>query len=114
RTVAGSGAAIADPDLHAVRNDTNSGDVNDSFTSAQFFPDCASYYASAINVSWDLNRDGTPDTTGNAVSFAATNVDGPSTINIGLAAVHPLDGRSASATAAIVINNVPPAIDSLG
>ena len=39
-TPPGTGAPKIDPDLHDVVNDTNTGNVNDSFTSAQFFPDC--------------------------------------------------------------------------
>ena len=43
RTLSGTGAPEIDPDLHNVVNDTNTGNVNDSFTSAQFFPDCQAY-----------------------------------------------------------------------
>ena len=114
RTLSGTGAPQIDPDLHYVVNDTNTGDLNDSFTSAQFFPDCQAYYSAAVSVSWDLNRDGTPETGGNSVSFAATDVDGPAVVSILAFATHPFDGRSGSSPATITVNNVAPSIDSLG
>lgn len=111
-TLSNAGVPRRAGDLRDVRNGSDSGDMNDSITSVEFFSDCDDYYAALMEVDWDLDRDGLLDTAGDVVPFAA--VEGPEELSIPVQARHPIDGRSSVDLVRVTVKNVPPSIDSFG
>jgi hypothetical protein len=59
-----------------------------------------------VSLAWDLDNDGTYETTGPAV-FSAASLDGPTTRSVGVQATAP-DGATATSTALVTIRNVAP------
>jgi hypothetical protein len=101
-------------------------DFNDDLEGATFYHlnelgqrvhDCEGYYGAPISLSWDLDGDGSYETSGNSVSFSAATLDGPSTVSVGARAQHPIDPTplgTGFGTAIVHVRNVPPTITSLG
>ncbi len=118
KTLRGTGEVEAFPDLDDVRSDNTNSDttIGDTISSMEFFPDCDAYYNSPIGVAWDLNNDGTFETTGVNTEFPATNLDGPAVHVILARAQHPTDqtflGQSAPKPIRIEVRNVHPRIES--
>lgn len=112
-TLAGTGGTVAHDDLHDAANEVDGGNMNDAIDRAEFLSDCDAYYAAPIDVDWDLDRDGSYETSGGSADFAATDLDGPSTASIFMRARHPVDQRSSVALSIISITNVAPAITSV-
>jgi hypothetical protein len=86
--------------------------------------DCDGYYDAPISLGWDLNNDGSFETTGTSAPFSALNLDGPSTADVQARAQHPTDttefGTGIARPVSIQVRNVAPMIaaasvkDSLG
>jgi len=85
--------------------------------------DCDGYYGAPVGFAWDLDRNGTFETSGNSVTFSAADLDGPSTVKVDARAQHFKDTSprgTAFASGTVRVRNVPPAItqfavfDSLG
>ena len=105
RIFAGSGEPGSDDDL---------GSMEDVITSVEFMDDVASYYFGRPDVFWDVNLNGTFSTAGIIAAFAATELDGPSVVQVPVKAVHPVDGQAGYANTPVRVVNVAPAITQFG
>jgi hypothetical protein len=86
--------------------------------------DCDGYYGAAISLDWDLDDDGSFETSGTSVPFSAATLDGPTTASAQARAQHPNDpspfGTGDPVPVTVQVRNVAPAIasasvvDSLG
>lgn len=94
--------------------DDDLGGLEDDIMSAEFRDDVAAYYSGTPDVFWDTHLDGTFSTAGVIVSFPATELDGPSLVNVPVKAVHPVDGLAGYANAPVRVLNVPPTITQFG
>ena len=101
-------------DLANVSNDAGDDDMDSSITSVEFRPDCDAYYSATMGVEWDLDGNGSFETTGPDVDFSAATLDGPLTASVPMRAVHPTDLRAGNATATVGVTNVAPAITTVG
>ena len=113
RTLHGTGQAESDADLSNVSNDGNSASMGDQITSVEFMDDAGLYYSGRPDLYWDVHLDGSFGTVGNVATFPATELDGPSLVQVPVKAVHPVDGQAGYATAAVRVINVPPTITQL-
>jgi hypothetical protein len=109
-TLPGRGHVVEFPDLESIANDAFDDDMDSSITSVQFLPDCDAYYSAPLDLSWDLDRNGAPETPAADVTFSAAGLDGPTEIGVPLWATHPTDGRRGVAAAAVQVTNVAPTI----
>lgn len=120
RTLFGTGEPEKDADLGSVPNNSNSGSMDEELTSVQFFDNCATYYSTASELFWDLDRNGTYETVGPIADFQAVGLDGPGDVQVPVEALHPIDAISGYASATVHVTNVAPSIaqfellDSLG
>lgn len=105
RIFAGIGEPENDPDL---------GSMEDVITSVEFMDDVASYYSGRPDLYWDVNLNGTFSTAGIIATFPATELDGPSFVQVPVKAVHPVDGLAGYANAPVLVVNVAPAITEFG
>jgi|GEM_PF-2197621 len=85
---------------------------------------CESYYNKTINLSWDLDGNGSFEANGSPVTFSAASLDGPSTASARARGQHPTDtsslGSGDPVSFSVAVTNVPPQVgaasvmDSLG
>ena len=84
---------------------------------------CDTYYGGTVGLGWDLDNNGSYETTGNSATFRATTLDGPVAVTVGARAQHPTDtswfGEGAPISVPVNVRNVAPAVqaklvDSLG
>lgn len=61
----------------------------------------------SVEYSWDLDGDGTFETTGQTVNFSASGLDGPSTVTVTARATDP-GGLSGTDTLVVTVNNAAP------
>ena len=113
RTLAGEGFVRRDHDLGQIPNDSGTGFVEDTFTSVQFFtvpsvPDCDGYYNAPIALLWDLDLDGSRETSGEQAAFAAE--EGPAIVQVPVEAIQSVS--SGLSHVMVTIINVAPSIDS--
>jgi len=108
RILQGTGHVEQDPDLGQSFPDM-AGKVD----AVEFAPDCDAYYSRDVDLQWDLDRNGSYETTGNVVPFDATGLDGPDVLALPVQARHPFGGPTGQATALVSVRNVPPAIAPL-
>ena len=117
RTLYGAGAVVEEPDLDTVVNDDGDCCMDDELTSMQFFSNCDDYYSAIMDVSWDLDANGSFETFGNTVDFSASELDGPSLVSVFARAKHPLDstglGYGDPSIVAVLVENVAPSVDSI-
>ncbi|HEU5182443.1 MAG TPA: hypothetical protein VFW45_16780 [Candidatus Polarisedimenticolia bacterium] len=75
---------------------------------------CDNYYHATIGLGWDLDNNGSFETTGATAYFSATQLDGPDTRTVGARAQHPTDtsdlGIGTAFTFPVSVRNVPPVI----
>ncbi len=112
RTLSGTGRPERDADLFHVANNSGNASMDDELTSVEFFADCDDYYSSAMDVRWDLDLNGSFETTGFIVRFDAAALDGPDNISVPAMAQHPVDGLASFDTAVVRVINVAPVIGS--
>ncbi len=108
RILNGTGSLEEDPDLSQ-----NFPDMNGKVDAVDFLPNCDNYYATDFDLQWDLDRNGSFETTGNVVPFNAAGLDGPSVIDVPVQAQHPFGGLPGQTAARITIRNVAPALAPL-
>lgn len=126
RTLPGNGVVNREDDLDQVENDIGDAKMDDKVSSVQFdaiagyswpHPGCADYYSAPISVTWDLDGDGSFETSGAQAAFSAATLDGPSQASIHARAQHPTDptdlGYSDPLTVTVAIRNVPPIVTGL-
>ncbi len=116
KTLAGTGLVEEAGDLDAVTDDAGAGSMDDMISSVQFF--CDAYYNAPLGIEWDLDLDGTFETTGNLPTFSAAELDGqPTLLAVPVRAQHPTDttplGQSPTATLGVRVRNVAPNIANL-
>ena len=97
-------------DLEHVLNDAGTGETDDTFTSVQFLGDCEDYYSRQMDVVWDLDHDGTPETNSPTVDVLAE--EGPALLQVPVYATHPVDLRTGVGSAVVTVLNVAPSIQS--
>lgn len=112
RTLSGTGRPERDADLFHVANDSGTGSMDDELTSVEFFADCVDYYSTAMDVRWDLDLNGSYETTGFIVRFDAAALDGPDNVSVPAMAQHPIDGLASFDAAVVRVINVAPVIGS--
>jgi hypothetical protein len=108
RTLAGTGAVQSDADLKLVLNDGGTDDIDQEIDKVEFIPSCAQYYSAPFELRWDLDVDGSFETSGSPVTFNAAAFDGPSIVNVPAQAQHPSGGLAGQATAKVTVRNVAP------
>jgi hypothetical protein len=113
RTLVGDGQLHKDAALELVQNDGGTDDVNQKLDAVDFSDDCVRYYATAFALRWDLDRNGSFETTGAAVTFDALAFDGPSDVAVPVEAQHPSGGPVGRATAKVHVRNVAPQLTQL-
>jgi len=112
RTLVGDGNTHEDANLKNVLNDGGTDDIDQEIDAVDFLDNCDQYYATPFTLRWDLDRDGTFESTGSPVTFSAAAVDGPADIAVPAQAQHPAGGAVGAATARIHVRNVAPSLTS--
>jgi hypothetical protein len=112
RTLAGTGVHQSDGSLKDVAPDSGSGDMFQVVSSIQFSDSCSAYYSTPLVVRWDLDFDGTKETTAGNVTVSAAGLDGPSDRALAIETRHPVDGLTATKDIAVHVRNVEPVVGS--
>jgi hypothetical protein len=77
---------------------------------------CEDYYNAPIDLAWDLDGDGSFETSGTSAAFSAATLDGPTTATVGARAQHPTDptplGVGIPLPVAVEVRNVAPRVES--
>jgi hypothetical protein len=113
KTLKGTGHIERDFDLAQVRNDLNTSDMDLRVDKIQFGSDCDAYYDTGADLEWDLNLDGTFETTGDEVTFNSRGFDGPSVVNVPVQARHPGSTVPGPGFAQVVVRNLQPVIQDI-
>jgi hypothetical protein len=108
KTLTGATAVERDNDLSLIMHDGGTDDIDREIDRILFTPDCDTYYSAAVNLFWDLNRDGSFAAQGNSVSFSTAQIDGPSNVQIPVEARHSLGGPAGQVKALVTVRNVAP------
>ena len=103
RTLIGTGGVVPEADLSNILSDAG-------LDAVDFQPNCDTYYNTPFLLRWDLDVNGSFETTGSPVTFNALRFDGPSVVNVPAQAVHPSGGQPGFATAVVTVRNVAPDI----
>lgn len=107
-TLVGDGAVHQDADLQLVLNDGGTDDIDRELDAVDFLDNCDSYYATPFALRWDLDLNGSFETTGTSVTFNALAFDGPSDAVVPVQAQHPSGGPVGLASARVHVRNVAP------
>jgi hypothetical protein len=109
-TLTGTGRVERAADLRAVSTDSGSGNMDRRVSGVDFLEDCDRYYSTPLVLQWDLDGNGSYETSGNDVSFDATELDGPAVIEVPVQGGIPsrAGGPSTRATVAVGIRNLAP------
>ena len=94
RTLDGTGHIERNSDLSLVMNDAGTDNIDFKINSAGFLGDCSQYYNTTVLLQWDLDVNGSYESTGHSVTYRA--VEGPATISIPVQAQHPAGGDANS------------------
>ena len=115
KTLVGDGLPHEYSDLSQVFNDAGTDDMAPSPEAAdqgvdavEFLPGCNQYYTAPVGLFWDLDVNGSFETTGSQVTFSAFAFDGPSEVGVPAEARHPLGGPAGQAIARVRVRNVAP------
>ena len=107
-TLAGDGAIHQDADLKFVLNDGGTDDIDQELDAVDFLDDCDQFYATPFALQWDLDLNGSYETTGSPVTFNTAAFDGPSDVTVPVQAGHPSGGPVGQAAAQVHVRNVAP------
>jgi len=83
-------------------------DFDSKLDSVDFLAGCDQYYNSPFDLKWDLDVNGSYETTGSPVTFRAIAFDGPSVVTVPAQAQSRLGGAAGQATVRITVHNVAP------
>jgi hypothetical protein len=111
RQLPGFGLPFAYPNLNTILWDNGPDSLDDRISAVRFF--CDDYYSAPIAVSWDLNFDGTYETTGTSASFSAASFDGPTVALVPTRAQHAIDTTALGTGKTpfpVMVRNVAPVI----
>jgi hypothetical protein len=89
-------------------DDMAPGDGGKGVDGVSFLSGCGAYYAAPVALQWDLDVDGTYETTGSPVTFDAIAFDGPVDVDVPAQALHSSGGAPGQATARVTVHNVAP------
>jgi hypothetical protein len=103
----------SDLDLSQVWSDGNVLNLDKEIDAVAFSPTCQNYYATLPVLQWDLDVDGTYETSLSTVKLNARAFDGPSVVNIPAQAVNLSSGEKGQATAMVTVRNVAPGLTPL-
>ena len=113
KTLVGDGSPYSAPDLQQVRNDGGGDDIDREIDAVDFLDDCDAYYAAPFDMAWDLDINGSFESTGDAVNFDAAAFDGPSQVDVSARAQDRVGGTPGAPEAVRVsVRNVAPRIES--
>ena len=110
KTLVGTGTVQQDADLSLVPNDGGGDDIDQEVDVVEFLEDCDAYYAAPVVLQWDLDVDGSYETTGSLVTLDASAFDGPSVVHVPAQAQHAFGGAPGQAAATVTVRNVAPAL----
>ena len=110
KTLTGAEWVRSDTNLTTVLNDGGTDNIDQEIDKIDFLPDCGNYYSTPFSLMWDLDTNGSYETTGNQAVFDAARLDGPSAVSVPVQARHPSGGPSGTTAALITVRNVAPAI----
>jgi hypothetical protein len=105
KTLVGAGS---DADLALVLHDGGTDDIDQEIDAVEFLAGCDDYYAAPVGLVWDLDLDGTFESTGSPVVFSAAALDGPSELDVPAQARHPFGGPAGAAASRVRVLNVAP------
>ena len=108
KTLTGAMSVQLDADLELVMHDGGTDNIDREIDRILFGSNCDAYYSAAVNLFWDLNRDGTFEVQGNSANFSAAQVDGPTNVQIPIEARHAMGGAPGTGFAAVTVRNVAP------
>lgn len=102
-----------DIDLAQVLNDHGDDDMGPGadgkgVDGVDFLSGCDSYYAAPVILQWDLDVNGTFETTGSPVTFNAIFFDGPDVVEVPAQAQNSRGGQPGQTTARVTVRNVAP------
>jgi hypothetical protein len=111
-TLVGDNRVHSEPDLLRVRNDANTDDIDSEIDAIEFRSGCDLYYNKPFELAWDLDRNGSFETSGTLAFFFATHLDGPAELDIPAQARHSYfgGGPTAQTTARVSVRNVRPQV----
>ena len=108
KTLTGATTPQVEADLKLVMNDGGTGNMFQNIDKISFGSDCGDYYNAAINLFWDLDRDGIFEVQGNTASFSAALLDGPTNVQVPVEARHPMGGAPGTGKTLVTVRNVAP------
>lgn len=106
----GTGRIERDPDLAQVRNDQDLNDMDRRVDNIRFEGGCDAIYDTSADLEWDLDLNGTFESTGDEVTFNSRGFDGPSVVNVPVQALHPGITTPGLGFANVVVRNLQPVI----
>ena len=113
KTLAGTGSTQDDPDLSSVLNDGGTDDIHQELDAVAFLEDCDQYYSTPPVLQWDLDGNGSFETSGSPATFDAGALDGPAVVQAAARAQHPSGGPAGQSAAAVTVRNVRPGVAPL-
>lgn len=109
KTLPGTGAIERDLDLRLVESDAGTTHMDQKVDEIGFDAiGCGQYYDQPFVLRWDLDVDGSFETTGSPVAFSATAFDGPSIVAVPAEARDAGGGPAGHAAATVTVRNVAP------
>lgn len=113
-TLVGDGNLHTDQtDLRMVLNDNGTDDIDQEIDAVEFLADCHQYYTAQVGLFWDLDVNGSFETTGSPVTFNVVAFDGPSEVAVPVQARHPSGGQPGQTIARVRVRNVAPQLTPL-
>ena len=109
KTLPGTGDIERDPDLRQVLSDAGTTNMDQKIDEVGFDTiGCEQDYAGPFVLRWDLDVDGSFETTGTSVTFDARAFDGPSVVSVPALAQDAANGPAGQAAARVTVRNVAP------
>jgi len=113
RTLNPGAAVQRSANLAAFLDDSGTGNMDQVIDKLSFSSGCDNYYNTPLALWWDLDVNGSYETSGGQVSLGTAGLDGPSTVNIPVQARHPFGGPAGQSSASVTVRNVAPQLSQL-
>lgn len=107
-TLQGTGVLEEYPDLSLVMNNDGGDNVNKEIDAVEFDANCDSFYTTPVTLQWDLDNNGSYETSGTLVAFSAADIDGPGILTVPVQAQHPAGGLPGTTSTTVTVHNVAP------
>jgi hypothetical protein len=109
KTLPGTYAIERDPDLRQVLSDAGTANMDQKINEIGFDRiGCEQYYTQPFVLRWDLDGDGSFESSGDSVTFDAHAIDGPAETAVPATAQASSSGPVGTALARVTVRNVPP------